>query len=139
MAGVPVGRELGMMRGIVSAMLSFLNDTSVLVVPRDTDRQAIADTEEISARLSRIRFSEVMPPDREAEEHARLHQEEDGDELFVGQEREELELLEDMVEQMNTREVLRPEEGRPTAEDVQVLKNRLDQLAARLGMNINYA
>jgi hypothetical protein len=54
-------------------------------------------------------------------------------------------VLEDLIERMNTnsegsdRQVLQPENGRPTAEDVKVLKNRLDQLAARLGMNINYA
>lgn len=147
MAGVAVGRELGLIRGILSSMLSFLNETSV-AVPSETDDQLIIEAQEINSRLSRIRFSDVMPPDLEAEEHARRYHEQDGSELDVDQERStsstgELELLENMIEQMNSDSertnglVLHPAKDRPTTEEVGVLKNRLDHLVARLGMNVH--
>jgi len=144
MAGVPIGRELGLMRGTVSAILSFLNETSsAVIVHPEIDDQIITETQEINSRLSKIRFSDMMPPDLEAEEHARRHREEDGDELDEGQERSrtrEMDLLEDVFEQMNTDSErtngLHPPRGRPTAQDVEVLKNRLDLLVARLGMNV---
>lgn len=134
-AGVPIGRELGLIRGIVSAILSSLDETSV-PKPPETGDQIITEIQEINSRLSRIRFSDIIPPDLEAEEHARQHQEEGGNELDAAEGRE-LELLENMIEQMNT-DSEKPNGPAKLGEDVKVLKNRLDQLAVRLGMNINY-
>ena len=153
MSGVPIGRELGLIRGIVSAILSSIDGSSgpVVTVPPEsttttttttttTGDQIMTEIQEINARLSRIRFCDIIPPDLEAEEHARLHMEEDGDELDVvgRQEGRELERLENLIEQMNTDSEGVKEKGRPMGEDVEVLKIRLDQLAARLGMDINY-
>jgi len=141
-AGVPIGRELGLVRGIVSAIISSSSSLfDETMPPPDTgDHQTITEIQEINSRLSRIRFSDIVPPDLEAEEHARQHQGEDGNELGAAEGRD-LELLESMIEQMNT-DSEKPNghsaKLRPIGDDVRVLKDRLDQLAGRLGMDINY-
>jgi ribosomal protein S4 len=127
-----------LIRGIVSAILSSLDETST---PETGDHHEImTEIQEINSRLSRTRLSDMIPPDLEAEEHARQHQEEE-EEAVVDSDK--LELLESMMEQMNT-DSEKPdghlaEKLRPMGDDdVKVLRSRLDQLVVRLGMDINY-
>jgi hypothetical protein len=138
LTGVPIGRELGLARGILSALLlSPLLNT--LPSDSDTADQIKSETQEINAHLSRITFADLMPPDLEAEEHARQHREEEGG----GSGTREMAVLEDMMEQMDTGsemangQVRRPARDRSTAEDLKALRNQLDRLTARLGMNLN--
>ncbi|KAF9484176.1 hypothetical protein BDN70DRAFT_789102, partial [Pholiota conissans] len=92
--GVPIGRELGLLRGIATVILFSLKAS-----PDSCARDAIAEAQEISSLLSRIRFSDIMPRDLEAEEHARQHLEAEGMELDVNEdiaEKRDLEGIEDM-------------------------------------------
>ncbi|KAK7468955.1 hypothetical protein VKT23_003454 [Stygiomarasmius scandens] len=142
--GSPIGREVGILRGISSALLSFLTtqqhpeDSAVLVEARD-----------ISFQLSRIRFSDIVPPDLEAEAHAREHLEmerTDGDKDDAMDENEELadkrkmEGLEDMLASLTagTGNVAQNEK-RPTAEDVQRLKARLVGLCTSSGLSVDWS
>ncbi|EGN98029.1 hypothetical protein SERLA73DRAFT_26694, partial [Serpula lacrymans var. lacrymans S7.3] len=93
--GVPLGRKLGNLRGVISAVLSVLGS--------QPDSQPSADllieAREIAAALANIRFSDIAPPDLEAEQHAREHLDKDDLPLGAGEESEQkrkLESLEDM-------------------------------------------
>ena len=136
--GVPIGRALGQLRGVASALLALPNH----------DDETAAETQAISAALSNVRFADVMPPDVEAEEHARRDREVYGDDVDgpdTTAKTREMDLLEDMVARMNTgtgSEAVtndRETKGapRPTTEDVKALKSRLESLATRLGLIID--
>lgn len=64
--GVPLGRELGNLRGAVAALGSFLKS-------QEPDSLELEELRSISSVLSAIRFSDIAPPDLEAEQHAREH------------------------------------------------------------------
>ncbi|CAL1709047.1 unnamed protein product [Somion occarium] len=70
--GVPIGREIGNLRGISSALVSLLS--SPTFVPEHGDReQFLQEARLISMELAELRFSDVAPPDLQAEQHAREH------------------------------------------------------------------
>ncbi|KAI5986230.1 hypothetical protein EDD15DRAFT_2175125 [Pisolithus albus] len=130
--GTPVGRELGALRGIASALVSFLS--SIKTTPADLD-----EARAIATSLSRIRFTDIAPPDIEAEQHAREHLQNDDPGLVQSDalsQRREMEILEDMLSHMSARSGT--EQVRPTREDVVILKGRLHALSERLGLSLSF-
>ncbi|KAF7297305.1 Yae1-N domain-containing protein [Mycena indigotica] len=77
--GVPLGREIGHLRGIVSAVISFLQSTFCERADKDA---LLAEAREISASLADVRFSDIAPRDLEAEAHAREHLALDNDDEY---------------------------------------------------------
>lgn len=103
-----MGRELGTIRGMASALLVFVTSRS----PETTEERSLAiEARDIVSQLSSIRFTDIAPRDLEAEEHARQHLEDDESRLDVKGE---------LVENMKM--------------DVALLKSRLDNLALKLGL-----
>jgi len=102
----------------------------------------IAEAQEISSQFSRIRFSDIMPRDLEAEEHAREHLEAEGIELDMNEEiadRRDLESLKDMLANLSTNnEKSKERSTRPTIDDVRTLKDRLSLLTTRLDLGIEW-
>lgn len=136
--GVPIGRELGLLRGTSSVVLAFLNKSSDI----SEKAQMLAEAQEISSQLSRVRFSDIMPRDLEAEAHAREHLEAEGIELDMNEEladKREVEGLEDMLANLSADNGKSKEKNaRPTIDDVQILKDRLKLLTNRLDLGIEW-
>lgn len=137
--GVPIGRELGLLRGASSVVLAFLNKSSNI----SEKAQMLAEAQEISSQLSRVRFSDIMPRDLEAEAHAREHLEAEGIELDINEEiadKREVEVLEDLLANLSADNgKSRERHARPTIDDVQVLKDRLKLLTNRLDLGIEWS
>lgn len=109
--GVPLGRELGNLRGAAAAIGSFLNS-------QNPDSLELQELRRISSGLSTIRFSDVAPRDLEAEQHAKEHLSSDDPAI---------------VKDAGLGGETAPQEGR-TVEDVAKLKERLALLSAKLGL-----
>ncbi|PBK98903.1 hypothetical protein ARMGADRAFT_918949 [Armillaria gallica] len=119
--GVPIGRELGLLRGIASVLAAFLSSMS------DSDWE---EARSISSALSSIRFSDM---DVEAEE--------DFEDSVVpgpekGDEKREIEDLENTLNRLSTAKTIKADEGRSTLEDIQQLKWRLKNLMERLSLDV---
>lgn len=133
--GVPIGRELGILRGISSVLLAFLKD-SVDMGVQEKD-QLVSEARNISSQLSKVRFSDIVPRDLEAEQHAREHLEAEGETLDGNEDiatKRDIEGLEDMLANLGASN----DAARPTIEDVRALKSRLEVLSIRLGLNLNW-
>ncbi len=139
--GAPLGRQLGLFRGFASALLSYLSN---MPDPLPQHEALMQETRVISAALGNIRFSDIVPPDLEAEAHAREHLEtanndDDGDlvpneEL---QEKRDMEGLEDSMTRMSAGAVASVDnKARPTAEDVTRLASRLQAVASQLSLSL---
>ncbi|ETW81528.1 hypothetical protein HETIRDRAFT_247413, partial [Heterobasidion irregulare TC 32-1] len=93
--GVPLGRELGIMRGLAAALQHFLN-----TLPQSEATAAhMTEARDISTQLAEVRFADVAPRDLEAEQHAREHLTTYGEEMDGNEEVEakrKVEQLEDM-------------------------------------------
>ncbi|KIM41847.1 hypothetical protein M413DRAFT_71255 [Hebeloma cylindrosporum] len=137
--GVPIGRELGLLRGTSSVVLAFLKSSADI----DEKAQMLTEAQEISSQLSRVRFSDIMPRDIEAEEHAREHLEAEGIELDMNEviaDKREVEGLEDMLANLSAYNGKSKEKhARPTIDDVQCLKDRLRLLTNRLDLGIAWS
>ncbi|KAF8970694.1 hypothetical protein BDZ97DRAFT_1914576 [Flammula alnicola] len=136
--GVPIGRELGVLRGISSVIVSFLKAS----VDMSQQEQMIAEAQDISSQLSRIRFSDVMPRDLEAEEHARKHLEAEDVELDVNEEvaaKRDLEGIEDMLANLTASNEKPKKSSRPTIDDLRALKTRLNLLSEQLCLGIDWS
>ncbi|KAH7885099.1 hypothetical protein F5I97DRAFT_1882473 [Phlebopus sp. FC_14] len=132
--GVPLGRELGNLRGMVSALMSFLAARNP-----DPGSLELGNARDISSKLSHIRFSDIAPRDLEAERHAREHLDTDDPSLPESDELAEkrgMEGLEDMLSQLSAGTAGEIPQGRPTMADVTVLRQRLRALTGALGLNI---
>ena len=75
---MPLGRQLGILRGTVNALLASLQLAKPLVflgnLPIEDIREPIVkDLQMLSQRLSNIRLKDVAPRDLQAEAHAREH------------------------------------------------------------------
>ncbi|KIM78529.1 hypothetical protein PILCRDRAFT_98408 [Piloderma croceum F 1598] len=88
--GVPLGHELGILRGIASALYSFLSSTSPAQDPM------VVEARDIASLLANIRFTDIAPRDLEAEEHARQHLEADDNTLDMNEEVEEKRRMEEL-------------------------------------------
>lgn len=126
--------NLEKMRGVASSILILLGSNTITFPSSTGDRQQLLDeARDVSAQLSRIRFSDIMPPDIEAEAHAREHLQMRGEEVGLDEDlkgKKEMETLEDMLEKMG-------ENGsstRPTADSVKALGHRLVTLLQHLGL-----
>jgi hypothetical protein len=132
--GVPIGRELGILRGISSAILALLRSSTTVNEKESTQ----ADAQEISSQLSKIRFSDIMPRDLEAEEHARQHLEE-GVEIDVHEKiaaTRDIEGIEDMFANLAAGTNFTGT-TRPSVDDVHILKDRLRVLSDRLNLQVD--
>lgn len=109
--GVPLGRELGNLRGAAAAIQSLLNSQS----PESLELEEIRN---ISSILSTIRFSDIAPRDLGAEKHAKEH-------LGFG----DPAIVEDTDSGVRTV----PQESE-TIKDVAKLKERLASLNAKLSL-----
>ncbi|KZT73845.1 hypothetical protein DAEQUDRAFT_702818 [Daedalea quercina L-15889] len=139
--GAPIGRQLGILRGIASALLSFLQGST-----SHPNQAALAEEiRTIGSQLGAIRFSDVAPPDLEAERHAREHlgdhrlEEADEAELPVPEEVQDkraIESLEDMLAQMGGGAAAAK---RPSMDDVKELQNRLLSICSQLGLSLQWS
>ncbi|KAG0700434.1 hypothetical protein DFH29DRAFT_931909 [Suillus ampliporus] len=131
--GVPIGRELGSMRGVISAITSFLNSKS------QEESTTLTTAREISSSLAGVRFSDIAPVDHEAEQHAREHLDANDDPIGQSEEllqKREMEGLEDMLQRLTASTASKPSQGRPTREDVVRLKESILALSSQLGLEI---
>lgn len=133
--GVPLGHNLGVIRGVASVLVSFLATPSPHIPEQET---LTTEAREISSLLSNIRFMDIVPRDLEAEEHARQHLETD-DDLGMDEEiaeKRKMEALEDMLENLIA-EKSTGQIRRPTTEDLILLKGRLDALCGKLDLSVD--
>jgi hypothetical protein len=118
--------------------------------PTETSTEAAKEIRAISARLSEIRFSDIVPRDLEAEAHAREHLADDEGDLPVNQldenglvqdddaiERRKMEQLEDMMSAFGTKPAPGPSPSRPGPKDVKAIHVRLLQVARVLGLELD--
>lgn len=138
LTGAPIGRHLGLLRGFAATLVAFVSSGAAL--PAGVDCQAALDeARSISGALSAIRFSDIAPPDLQAEQHAREHLEAEGDMVEDEglQVKRDIESLEDMMARMGaTNGRVEEKTGRPSAEDVERLSARLKALAESLGLGL---
>lgn len=131
--GAPIGRNIGLLRGHISSLISFSSSRRSL--PEGVDAGKLLDeARAISAALGNVRFSDIAPPDLEAERHAREHLEESAEDVVTSEElqgKRDMEGLEDLMGRMGGQK-----EGRPTMKDVAELEARLDTLAQILGLSL---
>ncbi|KAI0712235.1 hypothetical protein C8Q76DRAFT_768941 [Earliella scabrosa] len=148
--GAPTGRELGILRGLCSALLAFLSRN-----PQD-HAALLEQVRGIATTLANVRFSDIAPPDLEAIAHAREHlesarpmdEDDDGAELTDPaksneeiKDKRDMEGLEDLLAQMSApgadgRSV---PPARPTADDVARLRERLLSIARSLGLTLQWS
>jgi len=84
--GVPIGREVGNLRGLANTALAFfiahptsvtsISVTATTAPPPSSYDHIISELRAISQQLSHLRLTDVAPPDLEAIAHAKLHAEE---------------------------------------------------------------
>ncbi|KAF9074644.1 hypothetical protein BDP27DRAFT_143595 [Rhodocollybia butyracea] len=134
--GTPIGREVGMLRGTIAAIIAFLSSN----LYSDKQESLLAEAQAIGSQLSKIRFSDIAPRDLEAEAHAREHLEMDSDEKM--EENEELtakrnmEGLEDMLARLSADSVAGSGERKLGMEDVKELKWMTGELCKRMGLKV---
>ncbi|KAJ3709603.1 hypothetical protein C8R42DRAFT_598367 [Lentinula raphanica] len=141
--GVPIGREIGILRGVISALLSYV---SLHGENLPGGESTLIEVRSIASQLSNIRFADIAPRDLEAEEHAREHLEM-VDEDAEMQENEELaqkramEGLEDMLASLGSGpDPHSPAQQRkPTMEDVGTLKERTLSLCALMKFDVHWS
>ena len=147
--GVPLGRQLGLLRGVSSVILSVLKEASGSTSSSSSDPHGhgddlLVEAQSIASQLSRVRFSDIVPRDLEAEQHAREHLEDKGrdddgvDENEDSAQRREMEGIEDMLANLgaSSNGVNGTKNGRPTVDDVHNLRDRLAVLTEHLGLNL---
>ena len=134
LTGAPIGRHLGLLRGFAATLVAFVSSGAAL--PAGVDCQAALDeARSISGALSAIRFSDIAPPDLQAEQHAREHLEAEGDVVEDEglQVKRDIESLEDMMARISAGTIPATDKsGRPTMDDVGRLTTRVKALANAL-------
>ncbi|KAG5353053.1 hypothetical protein J132_02473 [Termitomyces sp. J132] len=136
--GAPLGRNLGVIRGQSSALLSFLTSapSASLSLSEDAKEAVVQEARDIVSQLGKVRFSDIEPRDLEAEKHAKEHLEAEGQEMELHEKIErkrQMENVEDMLAGLSAGGTLNASE-RPTMEDVANLEARLHALTLRLGI-----
>lgn len=120
------------MRGTASALSAWLPSARDIA-----DVESISsEIRDIQSQLSDVRFSDIVPRDLEAEQHAKEHlAAEDGEEDVIDDEglveKRKMERLEDMMASVGAD--ARPNRLGP--EDIASLKDRLLDMAQRLGID----
>ncbi|KZT11982.1 uncharacterized protein LAESUDRAFT_161676 [Laetiporus sulphureus 93-53] len=142
--GVPLGREIGILRGMASALLSYLTAAGDKV----QNQTVVDEARNIVSQLSAVRFSDIAPPDLEAERHARDHLEaaapETIEEMEVEmneelKEKQDLESLEDMLVRMSAGGSAPAPARKPSVDDVRRLKERLLALSEEVGLSLQWS
>jgi hypothetical protein len=139
--GVPIGHNLGVLRGLASGLSSYLSmlTTDPSLSPASEYAQTLQEeVRVINIRLNDIRFSDIAPPDTEAEEHARVHLEQTAADIIEDEtllEKKELESLEDMLSSMGTSSTV--PSARPTMQSVVQIYDRLHSICKDLEVDIN--
>ncbi|KAF7307763.1 Yae1-N domain-containing protein [Mycena kentingensis (nom. inval.)] len=136
--GVPLGRQLGILRGTVSALVAFFQSNLCQREDKDT---LLVEARAIAVALADVRFTDIAPRDLEAEAHAREHLEADQDEFGMDenpelQEKRDMEALEDMVGRLTAGATKPSDAARPTSADVQKLAERIQALSRLLDLDI---
>ncbi|KAF7416189.1 hypothetical protein PC9H_002453 [Pleurotus ostreatus] len=140
--GAPLGRELGILRGFASALLSYIPTLSQpgAIDPNVDLEQMLSSARHIASSLSKVRFTDIAPRDLEAEEHAREHLDAEGIDMEQNPDLEEkrtMEGLEDLLSSMTTSGS--PSQAgpkRPTIEDVRSLEEQLQTIAHYVQLDI---
>ena len=137
-----MGRQIGHLRGMASALFALLSTPSF--APQNGNKEELLrEARAISSDLAEIRFSDIAPPDLQAEQHAREHLEsadaEERDfEVEMSDEvkqKRDLENLEDMMTRMGAGATTSAvDKTRPTMSDVEKLAGRLTVLLLSLGL-----
>ncbi|KAF8889022.1 hypothetical protein BD779DRAFT_1439678 [Infundibulicybe gibba] len=137
--GAPLGRELGMLRGVASATLAYLTFPAS-GVGNEMERQSMAvEARDIVSKLSDIRFSDIAPRDLEAEEHARQHLGLEDSEMELNEElmdKRKMENLEDMLSTLTAGAGGGQPQARPNYKNVCELRDRLGALNERIGVQL---
>lgn len=144
--GVSLGHEIGVLRGLVSSVLAYLLSphfqSHSSTAPPGAHTAILQEIRDIANELSDVRFSDIAPPDLQAEEHARLHLEQTGEEMDVTSneslvEKRRVEQVEDMFASLTATGTEKEKKKRPTLEDVGKLKGRLSEMCQVLGLGID--
>ncbi|KAI9058448.1 hypothetical protein FKP32DRAFT_1680850 [Trametes sanguinea] len=148
--GAPLGHELGILRGLCSALIAFLKRTPMSVAE---NAPILTEVRDIAAQLANVRFSDIAPPDPEAIAHAKEHMdsaardgEDEAEDLTdpanlneeIKQKRD-VEHLEDLLARLTAQVGESAAQARPTAEDVARLKQRLLEIAQGLGLSLQWS
>lgn len=133
---MPLGRQVGLLRGRAAALLSFL------IMSATAGSEHLQAARDIANKLGRIRFLDIAPRDLEAEQHAKEHLDSykgsaDAD-MDLGENEEladkrAMEGLEDLMANMSS-ERLAANSGRPTLKDLTELEKQLDSLCLQVGI-----
>lgn len=118
--------------------------------PSEILAEALKEIRAISAQLSDIRFSDIVPRDLEAEAHAREHLADGEGDLPVNEldengtvqdeetmEKKKMEQLEDMMSSFGTDPAPSSNLPRPGPEDVKAIHVRLLNVARVLGLELD--
>ncbi|KAF9054044.1 hypothetical protein BJ165DRAFT_1381558 [Panaeolus papilionaceus] len=142
--GVPLGRHIGHLRGTSAALVAFFKSSAA--PPGSASEEILKEAQSISSALSQMRFSDIVPRDLEAEQHALEHlpdKEEEGETVEdIEMENEELkdkrdvERLEDMFASLSSNAGTATKTPRPTMEDVHKLRERLNALCQKIGLGV---
>ncbi|KAJ3711844.1 hypothetical protein DFJ43DRAFT_86769 [Lentinula guzmanii] len=140
--GAPIGREVGILRGMISALLASISLNGENIPGGEF---TLIEARSIASQLSNIRFSEIAPRDLEAEAHTREHLEMDEDDTGI-QENDEflhkrrMEGLEDMLAELSSGVSSHSsEQHKPTLEDVHMLKQRTLSLCTAMKLDIYWS
>ena len=125
-------------------------DSPQLHQPSELLTEALKEIRTISAQLSDIRFSDIVPRDLEAEAHAREHLADGEGDLPVNgldengavqdeeaMEKRKMEQLEDMMSSFGTNPTPSSSLPRPGPEDVKAIRARLLNVARILGIELD--
>lgn len=155
--GAPLGRELGILRGLCSALLAFLSRSSPStppLSPLSPDIPAlIDDVRAIAAQLAEVRLSDIAPPDAQAVAHAREHladaamavdsaDDDEADPAALNEDirdKRDMEGLEDLMARMGAGTTAAAAPARPTPQDVTRLRERLLGIARGLGLELQWS
>lgn len=162
--GVPLGRQVGLLRGLIAGFLAAYSSSSLGHLEKlrqnvDDDLAALSEIREISRLLAQLRFSDIEPLDFEAEAHAREHLADSQDTLVNGneaiggdamdlvdlpeevKERKEMDALEDALNAMtaadsgSAKTSTQIESARPSLQDLVEWKTRLRRAMDALGLS----
>jgi len=129
----PIGRELGILRGIASALLPFVISHS----SHGPDQDSLTnEVRLITSLLADIRFADITPRDVDAEEHARQHSNRVDGQSVVN-EGVDAETRMDRPQPIVGTSSAETQSDRPTMDNVRQLKKRLEDLTHRLGLTIS--
>jgi hypothetical protein len=122
--GAPLGRELGFLRGVVSALVWFLSSSSTPSEPSQVD--AMAQVQDIRARLSNIKLSDLVSRDMEVGIHGVVSDTEKG----------EVDKLQEMLARLQVRADAGTGTDGREKEDLGTLRKSVEALCATIGLDI---